>query len=345
MTKQSLPYDLLFAPRLRILRHLLLVAILAVIAFNHVFQAFADDLPALGDAVYLLGLGFLALYLIAAYLNLYLLVPSLLLRKRYASYLPAFLALMLLLLAGKLALERVGCSLAGNPLSYAQTNPYDNISYLVINTLCIAGISMTAFLNRWMDDGLRIGRLERGLLQTEVDRMKEQINPRLLCDILTAASASAKTDADKASDMLLRLSELLRYELYDCNRERVLLGTDLQFIANYLKLEQLHAPDFEYTLCVEGKTDHLFIPPLLLMPLVQKVLAQVRKQRKTALRLSVSVAGGSVRFRCSTDPVGLSRADFQTAWQRLQMICNESFRLDVEADFVELQLMTPGHAE
>ncbi len=346
MIKNSLLYDILFTPRFKILRHLLLLTILAVIAFNQVLGEFQQHHSVLGHTIYLLGLSFWILYLIAAYSNLYLLIPRFLLKKKYALYLLGFFLLMLLLLAGKLLVEAIGCSLMNSSLTYAQTNIYDNISYFALNIICIAGISMTVLLKQWMDDDVQINRLENELLQSEVDRMKEQINPRFLFDILNTTSALAKNDADKASDMLFRLSELLRYELYDCNREKVFLNVDIQFITNYLNLEQLYAPDFEYTISTKGKIEHQLIPPLLLIPFVQKMLMKTRNQIKNnGLRIIVSGNNDRIRFNCQADDIVLSRSDFAIVEQRLQILYGDDYQLLVNKDSIELQLMHSNHVQ
>ncbi len=344
MAKYSLSYDILFAPRFKVLRHLLLITALAIIAFNHIFQEFQQYGSVLGNSIYLLGSAFWGLYLAAVYFNLYVLIPGFLLKKKYVLYLVVFFLLMLLLLAGKLFTEWAGFSLMNSRLTYAQTNIYDNISYFVLNTICIAGISMTVLLKQWTEDDLRINRLESELLQSEVDRLKEQINPHFLFDILNTASVLAKTNAEKASNIQFRLSELLRYELYDCNREKVFLNADIQFITNYLELEQLYADDFKYSLHVEGKTEHLLISPLLLIPLVQKTLMKIRDQNKhAALHIALNIDNNNIRFGCRADDITLSETDFSMVEQRLRILYKEACRLFVTEDTVELQLILSSH--
>ena len=175
--------------------------------------------------------------------------------------------------------------------------------------------------------------------------MKEQINPQFLFDILVHTAELTKTDPRKTSEMLLKLSQLLRYELYDCNRKEVLLSSDIQFVANYLKLEQLHDGGFTYTLSTDGNTGRHFVPPLLFISVVQGVLNQIRcGQEPFALQVFFRVDDDKIRMSCSTDNSDLSDYGFSNVRRRLDLLYpTGNYRFSVTANRVKLQLNTLGH--
>ena len=75
-----------------------------------------------------------------------------------------------------------------------------------------------------------------------------------------------KTDPEKASQVILGLSDLLRYQLYDSAKDKILLSKDIDFIHNLLALEKIRKNDFEYHIKTEGKIDGVALPPFLFIP-------------------------------------------------------------------------------
>ncbi len=344
MTKHLLSYDLLVSPRFRIARHALLLLALAVIAFNQTSWGFQQYIDKLGNYIYLLETGLWVSYIVVAYLNIYVLIPYFMLQRKYSLYFIILSFLMILLLLSKLVIERMAFTALDIPHTYNYIVLLDNISYFALNMICISGISLAIPLRLWLDDRIRIDRLENERLQSEVDRMKERINPQFLFDILRQTSVLAKTNAPKASEMLFKLSELLRYELYDCNRQEVLLSSDIQFITRYLKLEQLLADDFEYTVSASGQINNLFIPPLLLIPLVQNILRQMRQQgTNDPLHISLNTEDKCIHFECRANNVLLPASEFSTVEQRLQLLYNNDYTLSMTNNAVELRLMLQNH--
>ncbi len=62
--------------------------------------------------------------------------------------------------------------------------------------------------------------------------------------------------------MLMKLSQLLRYQLYDCSRTKVLLSSEINFLNNYLTLEQNSQAQFNYELLADGEVNRTLVPPL-----------------------------------------------------------------------------------
>jgi LytS/YehU family sensor histidine kinase len=197
-----------------------------------------------------------------------------------------------------------------------------------------------------MEDKMQISRLENEHVKLEVDRMKEQINPQFLFGILAHTSQLTKVNPGKTSEMLLRLSQLLRYELYDCNREEVLLSSDIQFVVNYLMLEQLHDTGFSYTLSTTGNTGSHFVPPLLFISVVQSVLNQIRHGKESfALQVFFRVDDDKIRMSCSVDKPDLPDSGFSNIRQRLDLLYPAgNYVFSVTATRVEIQLNTFRHA-
>jgi two-component system LytT family sensor kinase len=112
--------------------------------------------------------------------------------------------------------------------------------------------------------------LENANLNAEVNFLKSQINPHFLFNTLNGIYSQAHDKSDMTEVSILKLSELLRYMLYDSGEDRVELAKDIQYISNYIDLQRLRLSSkisIEYD--VQGKTEGHYIAPLLLIPFIE----------------------------------------------------------------------------
>jgi sensor histidine kinase YesM len=107
-------------------------------------------------------------------------------------------------------------------------------------------------------------------MQSELRFLKSQINPHFLFNTLNNLYALTLKKSDKAPEIVLKLSEIMRYMLYECNERRVLLTKEIQYIHNYLDLERLRQPkqaDIVFT--TEGQISEQMVAPLMFVPFLE----------------------------------------------------------------------------
>lgn len=140
--------------------------------------------------------------------------------------------------------------------------------------------------------------------------------------------------------MLLKLSQILRYQLYDCSRKTVLLKAEIDFLTNYLSLEQWYSNRFQYSVLAEGDINRIFVPPLLFIPFVQQSVFQIYSQNESAaINLHFRVENGEVHFVCSFDNGNLlNQNDFSGIKQRLELLYGEHYTLSISQRIVMLKL-------
>lgn len=115
-----------------------------------------------------------------------------------------------------------------------------------------------------------INRLEREKLDAELLSLKSQINPHFLFNSLNNLYSLSLDQDSRLPDLLLRLSDNLRYMLYESGDTYVPLQKEIQFLENYIDLQRIRAPervDIQFTL--EGKIKDKTIAPLLLIHFVE----------------------------------------------------------------------------
>jgi hypothetical protein len=137
-------------------------------------------------------------------------------------------------------------------------------------TLNIAGFAAALKLAKhWYEKEYRVSVLQREKLDAELQSLKAQLHPHFLFNTLNNIYSIAENTSPLASDMLLKLSALLRYILYECNRPLVQLSQEFTLIRDYIDLEKVRYSTLDLTTRLPADTNGYHIAPLLLLPLVE----------------------------------------------------------------------------
>jgi sensor histidine kinase YesM len=145
---------------------------------------------------------------------------------------------------------------------------HDNLVFSFI--ILIAG-AYVKFMDDWyINDRLKL-RLEKQNLRLELDFLKSQINPHFLFNTLNnIQSFIVQDEKSKSIELIGRLSEFMRFALYECDEEYIDLDKEISMLADYVELERVRCDDrVKISLETNGNFDDYKIPPLLLMPFVE----------------------------------------------------------------------------
>jgi LytS/YehU family sensor histidine kinase len=112
--------------------------------------------------------------------------------------------------------------------------------------------------------------LEKENHQVKLQHLKTQLNPHFLFNSLNNIYALSDSNQAQSKAYILKLSEALRYMIYDTEQEKVLMENELKYIENYIELEKLRLdnPDAVH-LQVTGKYEGYLIAPLILLPIIE----------------------------------------------------------------------------
>lgn len=236
--------------------------------------------------------------------------------------------------------------LAGTPCArflFSMHMVVDYISSFMLSTLCMIGGTMTVLLKEWMINNRRVSQMEKAHVVSEVERLKEQISPELLFKTLHQSGELTLSEPETASKMLMKLSQLLRYQLYDCNRAKVLLSSEITFLTNYLTLEQTSRPQFYYEFTSEGEVNRMLVPPLLFIPFVQYIVKAIDEQQiqpPVSLKTHLKAEKGTIIFACACPEVNLLSSDkgLERIRQRLDILYGSRYRLSLAVGSIWLEL-------
>lgn len=328
----------LFGSKYRIWRHLIFVMVGAIITFNQVFIVYQDCQSILGNHIYLICFSSFMLYLIAMYFNYFYLTPGFLLKGKYVTYVIVLCLIVFLLPTLSIMGEywvRNGLGLPHRITSYI--NPLilaDNLSASVITTICFCAVSVIMLFRKWMTGNLQVARLEKEHIKSELNKLKGQITPAFLSKTLRNASASAESEPQKTSDMLMQLGQLLRYQLYDASRDRILLKSEINFLTQFIELEQKSNPNIQYNIHTEGDLNNIFVAPMLFISLIQCVIAD-----SGTLDLSFKLENRTLAFICKPDYRNLMDNDtFSLIKQRLELQYPNKYIWILNQEMVELKI-------
>ena len=158
-----------------------------------------------------------------------------------------------------------------------QVGTYENwgeLSYnIVANTLNAGRFVLISVLLKftvdWFDQQKELTQARVDKLQVELKYLKNQLNPHFLFNTLNGMYALSLKKSDKTPDMILRLSEMMEYMLYESNEEKVRLVKDIEHLENYIQLELIRSNDLKFSFTRSGDIKEQLIAPLLLLPLVE----------------------------------------------------------------------------
>lgn len=155
----------------------------------------------------------------------------------------------------------------------------------------VAMAGMGKFTFDWFKN-MRIRReLENQNLISELAYLKSQINPHFLFNTLNNIHTLAYKKADGAPEAIMKLSELMRYMLYESNTEQVPLETELQHLRSFIGLQELRFRSRKVvSLEVVGDVKQYMIAPLLLLPFVENAFKHgYQLNREAAIRIRLEV--------------------------------------------------------
>ena len=136
-------------------------------------------------------------------------------------------------------------------------------------------------------------------LESEMKWLKWQTNPHFLFNALHNIYALSVMKSDKAPDHLLRLSEMLRYMLYECNEERVPLENEIEYLHNYIALQQLKdSQGLNIELQINGEVKGKQMAPMLLLPFVENAFkhSHIENREHGWIRMDLSVDHSDLSF-------------------------------------------------
>ena len=149
--------------------------------------------------------------------------------------------------------------------------------------------------------------LDKARKENELRHLKAQLNPHFLFNTLNNLYGLSVAESKKLPDLMLKLSELLRYSLYDTTQHYVELQKELNYISNYIELERIRLSDkTDITLEITGDPTEHYIAPLMLIVFIENSFKHFSVARDQQAFVHISIEQKDdvlhLRTRNSVDP-------------------------------------------
>lgn len=218
---------------------------------------------------------------LGAYFVLYVLIPRFLLKKKYVLFgvlTVLWLAVMLVFIA--MPFQYLGLT---EVFGYDKVPSYwyyfrMHLVEMITIKFMITGVASSIKIAKiWIATQKRQQKLIKEKLETELKLreaelkfLKSQINPHFLFNALNNLYSLTLSKSDKAPEVVLKISSLLDYVLYECNVPYIELEREAESIKNYIDLQKMrYGQKVNIKLHREGNAENVQIAPLLILPLIE----------------------------------------------------------------------------
>ncbi|WP_026897657.1 sensor histidine kinase [Daejeonella oryzae] len=273
------------------------------------------------------------------YINYLLILPKFLNKKRYW-----WCAVSMILLVFSAALIKYGLAsifkdfiLIRGPKKVLISFYDYYLSAVFVSSFFIFLSTALKFMADWFENEKVKTNLENEKLTAELAFLKSQINPHFLFNSLNNIYSLAYQKSAKTPEAILKLSEIMRYMLYESNDNMVSLAKEIRYLENYIELQKLRFKDESFVhLDISGDPENQTIMPLVLISFVENAFKHgVATDEKSPIRITIKIESGKLFFRVinrksdfnkdETGGIGLLNVH-----RRLDLIYKDKYKLTID---------------
>ncbi|MFM2267330.1 MAG: hypothetical protein RL757_771 [Bacteroidota bacterium] len=242
-----------------------------------------------------------ALFAIAViYFNIFVLIPRYLQKNEFLKYFIICICLGGLFFILNYVTQQIWVLYFGKNAKDAVPLTLINIVEGIVYPMMFLGAT-TGYrvFKEWIADQKRLVTLEKEKMQTELTQLKNQVNPHFLFNTLNNLHVLIQTKPQKAVDIVLGLSDVMRYQIYDSQHDNVLLKKDIDVLRQYLELEKIRRDDLTVrikigeneneTLAEREQLLALRLPPLLFTNFVDNAIKHSNSSAATFVDISFQI--------------------------------------------------------
>lgn len=238
---------------------------------------------------------FLPGFFLMVYSLLYILIPKFLIQRKFLKFFTGLLAVLficiLYTILAKLSLED---SKTFRGMTWAMGRN-------VLPFLHVAGfaISIRLFFY-WYDQKRQTLEAEKQKTVAELQLLKAQLHPHFLFNTLNNLYSYTLEESPRCPEIVLKLSELLRFMIYESNTPKMPLKTEIQVLQNYISLEEMRYGDrLDISVSIDGDIEKYQIAPFLLLPFLENAFKHGTSKQldQCWISLNISILNSEMEFK------------------------------------------------
>lgn len=237
-----------------------------------------------------------------AYFNVYYLMPKFVYRRRFVAYGFAVLGCLIIALFVRYFLTY---SLVSTNVWPEGPEPIDHITVNYAVQMMLGELYVMSFVTAikitidWLREKNKLFDLERRQMTSELKFLRSQVSPHFFFNTLNNIYSLTLEKSDKAPELVLKLSHLMRYLLYATRAPLQPLSKEIENIQNYIEIERVRFDEaLEVDFQVEGNLENTEIAPMLLIPLVENAFKHGANKSLESIQISISfkIVGNYLHF-------------------------------------------------
>lgn len=240
----------------------------------------------------------------AVYFNLYFLMPRFLEKGRYFYYLTLLLTTIVAAAALIVSGYYIGAWFIGKPMQELyHIDPANYFSIFESGALPSTAASMTLAMSiklakNWIETKQREQSLAKEKLETELKFLRAQFNPHFLFNTINSIFVLINKDPRMASDSLAKFSNLLRYQLYECNEQKIPIAQELSYMENFIELQKLRLDgNVQVTFNRDSVRDPgMTVAPFIIMPFVENAFKHVSQNKESENWIRINLKFSDSQF-------------------------------------------------
>jgi two-component system, LytTR family, sensor kinase len=196
----------------------------------------------------------------------------------------------------------IGVATASFVLVLSQLEPTKNNIITAIVTIVMMLFFSTAISYAYKGILLQIQyeKTKRRQVEAELKLLQSQVNPHFLFNTLNNIYAQNLSNHDEANEMILQLSDLMRYQIESSKKNMVSIDDEIEFLENYIALEKKRSTDRIKVSFAVDKTDNLTmqIPPMLFIPFIENAYKHgISAEGESAINILLDVKEHGISFK------------------------------------------------
>ena len=234
------------------------------------------------------------IHIIVVYINVYYLIPKFILRKKYLQYLGSIILMLILVYLVRTGLNYLLVTKeiwpeAEDSGRFLERN---HIIAVILGELYVLGfVTAIKLLIDWPLELKRNEDLAKLQLSTELKFLRTQIQPHFFFNTLNNLYALTLKKSDDAPRLVIKLSDLMQYVLYEVNSSKASLLQEINHINNYLDIEHIRFKDrVETEMDITGDIEDVEVPPLLFLSFIENCFKHGLKENdKIKINMSFEI--------------------------------------------------------
>lgn len=279
---------------------------------------------------------FALFYALIVYLNNKILIPKFFLKKQYVAYFAILASLIVVwaLFQAHYDFLFYGCNCLISVSSDRVVTAGFQVSFFVL------AFSAFKLIRDYQEKEKAFEERELTRVENELSFLRDQINPHFLFNTLNTLYSYALEKSDKVPEFILKLSELMRYMLYESNDNYVLLSKELKYLENYVNLQQIRMEgrakvDFK----VIGQSENHKIAPSILITFLENCFTHGfdGQVNDIVIFIEIEIENGVLKFR-SKNNLSLSDGEdhssgigLQNVTKRLDILYANNYELNIDS--------------